>query len=315
MAIMKSARIFFLLVLLFAIAAAHQPHVILDQKSSLQSPILIEQPEISQAYYAELGGYPAYYQITSERPFTLYADLLTPSDSSDVFSVLVTGENNSTVLYLDGAKSNWSYYYESFGGDAYRQGPDGRVILQPGTYHIQVSNQNENGKYALVVGEQESFSPLEAVSAIWLVLVLKGSFFGKPIMLNFLQLLGIALAIGALGFSDTVALFTKGAERYEIASRYARNPYLWCGIVLAAVSWALLFLQNPMLLLGIVKSVLLLLLVINSALLLVYIRPKVDATGRSREIPGKQMHTDVAIRILLAQLGWLVLLYLTAVLL
>ena len=310
---MKRLVFFFALFLLVATAAAHLPRIVMGTEASLAAPIVIDQPEVSKAYYGELTGTPQFYTITSDKPFTLYVGLLTPAASNDTFSVIASDTKNLTVLQLKGSNSSWSYVYEEFGGDGYRKGPEGRALLEPGTYRIQVSNADYRGKYVLAVGEQEVFPLLELPGNYWSLIVLKQKFFSKPVALLFLQLFGIALVLGAMNVSEFWSLFISGAERYGIAVRYARSSSLWFGIALVAVSWIFLFLQNPVNLLDILKTVLVALLILNSALLYFSLSPKVDKSGRNKEIPEKDLHTSVAVRIALSIFGWLLVLFLTAV--
>ncbi|MFH1221718.1 MAG: hypothetical protein V1492_01395 [Candidatus Micrarchaeota archaeon] len=311
----KRLVFFFALFLLVATAAAHLPRIVMGADATLAAPIVIDQPEVSKAYYGELAGTPQFYTITSDKPFTLYAGLLTPAASNNTFSVIASDAKNMTLLQLNGSNSSWSYFYEEFGGDGYRKGPEGRVLLGPGTYRIQVSNADYRGKYVLAVGEQEVFPLLELPGNYWSLLVLKQEFFGKPVALLFLQLLGIALVLGAMNVSEFWSLFISGAERYAIAVRYARSSSLWLGTLFVAVTWAFFLMQNPVNLLGILKTVLLMLLIINATLFYLTLSPKVDKSGRNKAIPDKDLHTGLMVRIALSVLGWWSVLLLTAAIL
>lgn len=58
---------------------AHQPRLETGKFVSLENPIIVENPEISQAFYGELEGNPDYFQIKSDQPFQLYVNLLVPT--------------------------------------------------------------------------------------------------------------------------------------------------------------------------------------------------------------------------------------------
>ena len=52
--------------------SSHQPRIVSEEMTQ------IENPEVSQAFYAELKGKSDYYQIESEEPFKLYVGILVP---------------------------------------------------------------------------------------------------------------------------------------------------------------------------------------------------------------------------------------------
>jgi len=84
-----------LLVCAFLIAATvgasgHQPRIVRGQDATP-----IAHPETTQAFYGELQGNPAYYEITSKKPFKLYVGILVP-DLEDIgkdVSVEITKED------------------------------------------------------------------------------------------------------------------------------------------------------------------------------------------------------------------------------
>lgn len=68
-----------LLVFLFtslSMVTAHQPRLEVGQNATYENAIVVETPEISQAFYGKLTGSPNYYKITSDKPFKLYINLL-----------------------------------------------------------------------------------------------------------------------------------------------------------------------------------------------------------------------------------------------
>ena len=61
---MKKILILFLLLVPFVLDAyAHQPRMVTDLDSSNTNPILIEEPEVSKAYYGRLENSPEFYAI------------------------------------------------------------------------------------------------------------------------------------------------------------------------------------------------------------------------------------------------------------
>lgn len=70
---MKKALILFLLLVPFVLDAyAHQPRLVTDLASSYTNPILIEEPEVSKAYYGRLEKTPEYYAISSNSEIDMY---------------------------------------------------------------------------------------------------------------------------------------------------------------------------------------------------------------------------------------------------
>ena len=76
----SSILIVTMLVLFISISAvsAHQPRLETATNVSFNNPIIIENPEISQAFYSTLHGSPDYYKINSNVPFKFYLGLLVP---------------------------------------------------------------------------------------------------------------------------------------------------------------------------------------------------------------------------------------------
>ena len=172
---MKKSILLFLALLLVSLDFAHQPRVV-DGSGIIQ----ITNPEISQAFYGELNGSPAQFEIRSDSPFELYAGITVPAvdDAKKDFSANVS-KGGSQVMFLNASSSDWAYFYEEFGGDGYYMGPEGKINAESGTYEIAIFNPSHKGRYVLVVGEKEEFPPGETVNALLLLPTLKSRFFDK----------------------------------------------------------------------------------------------------------------------------------------
>ncbi len=156
-------------------AYAHQPHMVTDTGVTR-----VERPEVSKAFYAELQGKPAVYEIASPDSFDLYVNILVPDEvgiSTDL-SVTVT-RGPDTIAALEGPARPWTKFYEPFGGDSYLMGPEERLRVGPGTYVVTVSRPGNVGRYVLAVGEREEFPPKEIIRVIGLMPRLKRDFFHK----------------------------------------------------------------------------------------------------------------------------------------
>jgi len=231
--------------------AAHQPRLVTSAQIS------VTEPEISKAYYGELAGAPALFSFTADLPFRLYVGLLVPDlRGARTDLTLEIRRDGELVARFDGAQFQWKKMYEPFAGDNYLQGPEFRSAeAPPGKYDIEVSDPGDQGKYALAVGEIESFPPAEILSALRIVPVLKSDFFNKSRAtflfsvfgsIEFVLLLAFGAIIGFL-YRQLLKLTAKGrtAAKRNIG-RPDRKTRL--GIALVALAAGLWF-WNPVLML------------------------------------------------------------------
>jgi hypothetical protein len=154
---------------------AHQPNLV-----GCRTLVTVDDPEVSKAYYGELAGAPAVYEVRSDSSFALYVNILVPDIpgvttdlSADIFA------SDQLVTRLDGTKHSWAEFYEPYGNDSYLMGPEYRGEVGPGIYRIQVSNRSNRGKYVLAVGELERFPPSVVLRTLLVMPALKRDFFGK----------------------------------------------------------------------------------------------------------------------------------------
>jgi hypothetical protein len=172
---MKVIRIpmIFLLILLIHAAAAygHRP-VMIKNKSSKDQPVLVDEPEISWAYYGILEGEPHYYMIESSESFNLYVNILVPDFHPDGEPILRHDMSfkifvKDKLLYTgEGLKNDWHRFYEKYGKDHYYWGPEFDQNVEAGTYEVLVYNSANIGKYALAIGKIEKFNFLSIMGAI-----------------------------------------------------------------------------------------------------------------------------------------------------
>ena len=183
------------LILIFSLAlvSAHQPRIVFETQSTLNNPVIIEQQEISKAYYGNLNGDADYFSIESDKEFLLYLNILSPklNDSRTDFVVEVL-KDGEFVLELEGGE--WEEFYEEFGRDYYLRGPEAELQVEPGKYLIKVSNPNNQGKYSLAVGKIEEFPFIEIVKTIIVLPKIKRDFFNKSIWNDFWEL-GVGVGI------------------------------------------------------------------------------------------------------------------------
>jgi hypothetical protein len=186
-----------IILMLFAVmmlngVIAHQPRV--GFEGALESPIQVEKPEISKAYYGELEGNPEYYEINSDNDFLLYLNILAPDIQGARKDFIVEVLQNDEIIFiLDDAA--WGEFYEPFGGDNYLMGPELEEQVTSGTYIIKVSNPDNAGKYSLAVGKIESFPPIEIIKTIFALPKLKKDFFNKSPLTAYFNYSGLFLLI------------------------------------------------------------------------------------------------------------------------
>lgn len=225
------------LLLVAGTAWCHQPRIVQGEDITL-----VENPEVSQAFYGELKGEPASYQIASEDPFKLYVGILVPdleSIGKDV-SVEITREQaypeeaakqeleeEEMHVVLDGMEYEWTRWYEPFGGDWYWEGPELRsnppeeelpegVVVEGGVYTLKVFSSDNEGKYVLAVGEREEFPRGEMVQTLFVLPKLKAEFFERSPWSAYYNLVGLFLLIGIgilVGIIVAIVLIIKRALR------------------------------------------------------------------------------------------------------
>ncbi len=181
---------------LISTVSAHQPRLIVDKASSANAPILIEEPEISKAYYAQLEQFNEYYGINSTKEFELYLSLQVPdiAAQSTNTSLELTDDSGLQLAYLNGSQHRWEKFHEDFGNANYLSGPSIHVALPPGSYVIKISGE-ENTKYVLVSGQKEEFPASEFLNSLFLVPKINQEFFGMNLFQSLANVFGILLLV------------------------------------------------------------------------------------------------------------------------
>lgn len=209
-ALMRSSKRWLSSILLSLLAAgtalAHQPRLVDDRPS-----IEVRDPEISQAFYARLAGNPQSYYIRSEVPLRLYVNILVPEMpgiDTDYEAVISreSGPGEEILTRLDGKTYAWRPFFEPFGGDHYRLGPEYDEQVPAGTYIVTVSSPDNMGKYALAIGKIEKFPPKEMARTIVALPKLK-KYFGKSPWTAYFNLSGLFLVVVAGAAAGLAALF------------------------------------------------------------------------------------------------------------
>ncbi len=183
-------------------ALAHLPRLVTEDQA-----VEVQNPEVSQAFYARLRGNPAVYEIRAPGKFLLYVNLLVPDlpgiDTEISARVILVGEEKDEELIslLDGENSRWEPFFEPFAGDRYLMGPEFEKIVPSGHYRIEVFSPHNTGRYVLAVGKREEFTLAETLHTIKTLPALKRDFFGKSPLTAFFNLVGLFMLItGAIFF-------------------------------------------------------------------------------------------------------------------
>ncbi len=270
---LKSIILLFVLFLSICAVSAHQPRLEVGVNSSMSNPIVVKNPEISQAWYGNLKGQPDYYMISSDKPFELFANILVPQSpgiSSDFVSAQITDSSGKTLALLGGNQSSWTPMFEEFGGDYYLQGPTFDQNVSAGTYYIKVFNKNNTGKYSLATGAIEAFPPDESLKALVSIPLLKEQIFGKPITSLFFEFLGIILALGTIMVLFVMVFMArKSQELAETIVKFGNavkwfRPMMWLGIAITAIVWIYVMSKDLSNIVGLVNSLVLVIAIILS---------------------------------------------------
>jgi hypothetical protein len=190
---MKKIFAAFFILIFLGPALAHQPRIVSEEET------LIQNPEISQAFYGVLEGEEHHYEIDAEEPFTLFVSILVPDVPGIEKDVSVEVEFEGQQLFaLDAGSQEWPRYFEEFAGDHYFQGPEKEVQAEAGSYDIHVFSPDNEGKYVLVVGKREEFPLGEMLSTVLTLPALKQDFFEKPAFTAYFNLIGLFVLLPAL---------------------------------------------------------------------------------------------------------------------
>lgn len=203
---MKKKIIFALIIFfsVFGVAShtyAHNPRLVYNLDALPEKPIVINNPDISQAYYGRLKGWEEYYQFAIASNQDFYFETLVPDVkdiTKNVSADLIEIESGKIIATLDAKKSEWLPYFEEYAGDHYFAGPTSTINLDPGAYQIKVYNDNNEGKYVLVIGKTESFPPKEILNTIVNLPALK-TFFNESPLNAYFNKAGLYMGAGLIG--------------------------------------------------------------------------------------------------------------------
>lgn len=181
-------------------AYAHQPHLLFKEANAVETPFVIQNPQVSQAFYGEFrGGNPQYFRMTFAEASEIYLGIHVPrtADAAEQVTLLVSekGKNSESLLTLNGADYPWKPFYEEMAGDWFLEGPGTLSKFQAGTYTLRVTSKKNKGKYVLLIGNLESFPLSEIPATLHRILLVKMEFFGRSFFSFFDGAIGKALLV------------------------------------------------------------------------------------------------------------------------
>lgn len=203
--------------LLGGAALAHQPNFV-----NRATKVTVYDPTVSKAYYGDLPGEPAVYEIRADSFFTLYVNILAPDiPGARTDFVVEVFKDGALFDVLDSTQVDWPPFYEPYGGDDYFKGPALREEVGPGFYEVRVSNPDNRGKYVLAIGELEEFPPSKALHALIAIPTIKKWFFGKSPWSALDSRVGTFFLVGLGAAAAAIATIVLGVRRWLSARRRA----------------------------------------------------------------------------------------------
>jgi hypothetical protein len=181
---------------LIPVSVAHIPEIVTEDRDYTKDPIIVEEPEISYAYYGKLHGSPQLYKIESDEPFLLYVSLLVPYVGQEEtpkveFHIWKDGEK---IVKMH-AYQNWTKWYEEYGGDWYLQGPTYEANVEAGTYIVEVHSDTNLEDYTLAIGKIERFGPKEILWTIIILPVMKAIFWGNFMLISIYIIITVVIIL------------------------------------------------------------------------------------------------------------------------
>lgn len=117
-------------------------------------------PEVERVFLGELQDFPDMYQFQSDVAFLLTVTLdAVPSESTPLFSGIVIRDVESgveEVARLRATEATWDVVRDQVTRLERLQGPVYQAELPAGTYRIEVSTPDNQGKYWLTIGHTRS---------------------------------------------------------------------------------------------------------------------------------------------------------------
>lgn len=194
------------------IALAHQPRLV-----DGGAVVVVENPEISQAFYGELKGLDQSFSLAVDKPMVLFANILVPNlpmaKTNMSLEILKLTPATTSIAFFSGDNFTWTKFYEPFAGDDYLKGPEFKQAVEAGSYLVRVSSPNYKGKYSLAIGEKESFPINEIWNTFRVLPTLKSDFFNKSPWMMFFNYIGLFLLTAILVLAAIIFLAWRAIKK------------------------------------------------------------------------------------------------------
>ncbi|MBY0538125.1 hypothetical protein K2P47_01860 [Patescibacteria group bacterium] len=153
---------YFALVLpvIFGASVASAFDAVLETVPTQYEVITIQNPETEQLILGELQDFPEMFEIVSENPFILSMEIRGVPDNSLDTAPQLNGiiikqkevRGVEEIARLNAIDSTWALVTDKVTGLRYQAGTFFSEEVEAGTYRIEISSPNNQGKYMLLVG-------------------------------------------------------------------------------------------------------------------------------------------------------------------
>lgn len=124
--------------------------------------VSIQNPETEQLILGELEGDPEMFEVFSETPFILTAEIRAIPESGVIIKPELSGivikqkeiRGVEEVARMNAEDVSWDLMTDSESGLKYQAGPYFSEQMASGTYRIEISSPENKGKYMLLIGNQ-----------------------------------------------------------------------------------------------------------------------------------------------------------------
>ena len=122
--------------------------------------------DVGHAYLGELEDYPIMYEVDVDEPITFNAQVRQRhSQAVDPipFSLIVIRQNDNgggvtEVVRLNPSKDDWTTIKDSVFGMTFWESEKLSAEVEPGTYRIEISTPENQGRYMLMIGDSDQSS-------------------------------------------------------------------------------------------------------------------------------------------------------------
>jgi hypothetical protein len=207
----KLSSLILILIFVFWFVFAHNPRIVWDINSSPEVPILVEYPEVSQAFYAQLKWKPDFYKIVSDKDFILYLSITVPaiSWSDQDYGMIIKDNSWNLIDNIDSSNLKRKKFYEKFAWDLYYQWPWFEKKVNSWIYYVQIYSSDNIWKYALAIWKLEIWPINEVWNTFKNLPSLKTYFFEKPVITMFFNYIWISLFVLILFIVLIILLLNK----------------------------------------------------------------------------------------------------------